>query len=656
MTKQEIIEYLSKLKSPQYNKFPVEVKQFLYDYSTEEIDDLKTLFYMWKQGIKEIPTCQYPNCNKKVRFIKAKRKFTKGCCADHSMKITNLEKYGVENPFQAEEVKEKMKQTNLKKYGVEHPMKSERIKEKMKQTNLKKYGGIGASSKIIREKAKQTNLKKYGVEYAAQTNEFKEKIKQTNLKKYGVEYPMQLNKFKEKMKQTNLKKYGGIGASSKIIREKMKQTTLKKYGVNHTSQTNEFKEKVKQTNLKKYGVIHASQTNEFKEKVKQTNLKKYGVENPMQNEQIREKAKLTNLKKYGVENPTKNEQIKEKVKRSALSNFYYQKSKFFKEKFDVELLTTIDTYNGTKENKYEFKCLKCGTIFTASIINGRIPSCPKCYPKNKSKMEIDLFNSINYPNKIQSDRNILEGKELDIVIPDKKIAIELDGIYWHSESNGKDKYYHLNKTELAEKKGYQLLHFWDIEYQNKKDIVLSIIHSKLGIYANTINSNECEIKEIATPIKDDFLEQNHIKGKDTSKVKLGLFYNDELVSVMTFDYDKQWVLSKFANKINYQIIGGDSKLFDYFVKKYKPQSIITYVDRRYSNKNLYEKLGFKFDGYTEPNDYYIKYGKLYLEKDKLENELDFFDENLTEWENIQLNEYDRIWDCGNYRFNFNLKT
>jgi hypothetical protein len=556
----------SKLKFTYVNKFPFEVRQYLYDYCSET-DDLKILFYMWKQGIKKIPTCQYPNCNNKVKFDVGRNKFNKGCCREHSKKITNLEKYGAENPMQSETIKEKLKQTFIKKYGVKNPMQS----------------------KEIQEKVELTNLKKYGVKNPMQLTQIREKIKQTNLKKYGVKNPMQ----------------------SERIRKKLIQINIKKYGANF----------------------------------------------PFQSKQIREKIKQTNLKKYGVENPMKSERIKRKIYQA---NYTY-KTKILKEQFDLELLNLVEEYNGI-DNEYQFKCLKCGNIFKSDLNNGKIPSCPICNPKLNgiSKIEVDLFKNINYPNKIQSDRELLDGFELDIIIPDKRIAIELNGIYWHSELNGKkDKNYHLIKTIKSEKKGYQLLHFWDVEYQNKKEIVLSIINSKLGIFDKRIYARKCEVKEINVSMKDEFLVYNHLQGKDKSKIRLGLFHNDKLISVMTFTkarYNKNcdWEIIRYSTKLNCQVIGGASKLFDYFVKKYSPQSIVTYADRRYSNGNLYEKLGFKFDGYTKPNYYYIKNDKLYsrieFQKHKLKNKLKIFDENLTEWENMQLNGYDRIWDCGNYRF------
>jgi hypothetical protein len=126
---------------------------------------------------------------------------------------------------------------------------------------------------------------------------------------------------------------------------------------------------------------------------------------------------------------------------------------------------------------------------------------------------------------------------------------------------------------------------------------------------------------------------------------------------MTFGksrYNKayEYELLRFANKCNINVIGGFSKLLKYFITTYSPKSIITYADRRFSNGNVYEKNNFTFLHNSKPNYYYTKYDKhLYsrvvFQKHKLNNKLEVFNSELTEWENMQLNNYDRIWDCGN---------
>ena len=619
MSNEEILEYLehkSSLSNPTPNRFKREAKEFLLNYKDKNkipTDDLKILFYMWANNLKEIPKCQYPNCDKPSRFLKYSEGFSKGCCHEHAVKVANLEKYGVEKPFQSKEIQNKVKKTFNEKYG----------------------------------------------DWITKTEKYKEIMKE----RYGSYHPMKSKEIKDKLKDTLIKKYGGIGASSEIIKEKMKETNLKKYGVETIFQLKEIKEKAHKKLKEKYGSKCPLNNIEVKEKAKNSLMRNYGVDNPAKFKKVQEKIKETNLRKYGVEYPMRNDEVKKKVISTLLKKTFDKKREKCKE-YGIEFLFDINDYIGTKNVKYKFKCLKCGHVFKFSLVNGRFPICPVCNPKkffNKSQMEIELFNSINYSNKIQSDRSILDGLELDIVIPDKKIAIEFNVLFWHSEiGGGKDKDYHFNKTKLAQEKGYQLIHIFEDEWLFKRDIVLSLIHSKLGIFDKRIYARNCEIKELNSNEANEFFDENHLQGADNSKVRLGLFYQNELVSVMTFSKPRfnkkyEWELVRFASKLNYQIIGGASKLLKYFLNYYNPSSIITYADRRYSNGNLYRRLGFEFDGFTSPNfyilkDYIIRENRIKFQKHKLKDKLINFDPDLSAWENMQLNGYDRIWDCGNYRF------
>ena len=155
----------------------------------------------------------------------------------------------------------------------------------------------------------------------------------------------------------------------------------------------------------------------------------------------------------------------------------------------------LEEYNGIKE-KYPWKCVKCRNIFHDSLEDGKIPRCPACYPLNKGSMfEHEIADCIEQHYTIERNNRNITGKELDIFIPDLSLAIECNGIYWHSELNGKDKHYHLNKTISCQEKGIHLIHIWEDQWHNKKDIVLSRINSLLGINER-IPARKCDIIEI----------------------------------------------------------------------------------------------------------------------------------------------------------------
>lgn len=228
--------------------------------------------------------------------------------------------------------------------------------------------------------------------------------------------------------------------------------------------------------------------------------------------------------------------------------------------------------------------------------------------------------------------------------------------------NDENKYYHLNKTKECYNKNINLLHIFENEWDNEvlRNIWKSVINYKLGIVENRIFARKTVVKEINYNI-DEFLINNHLQGKCSSSVKIGLFYNEELVSVMTFGKSRfnknvEWELLRYCNIINTQIIGGASKLFNYFLKTYNPSSIVSYANRRWSNGNLYEKLNFEFDSITEPNYFYFKendnvlHSRIKFQKHKLNNILENFDNTLSETINMYNNGYRKIYDCGNLKY------
>jgi hypothetical protein len=400
----------------------------------------------------------------------------------------------------------------------------------------------------------------------------------------------------------------------------------------------------KETIKLKYGKENISQLYEVKEKKKEKFNKDEASErlklnNPMKNKECVEKAKITNTKKY-------------------LSSINYEFSE-----------PLFESFLGNRYNKsyikYEWKCKKCGNIFEAT--NKNEPLCPKCFLRNISTEEKQIRDIL--PNTITSEYNkrfYYDGKkfhELDIYIPENKLGIELNGIYWHSEVSGnKDKNYHINKLNFLNKEEIFLFQFFDSEWNNKQEIVKSMINNKLNIFTEKIRASKCIIKEVNSEEINSFLNNNHLQGFINSSINIGLFYNNELVSLLNmgksrFDKKHEYEIYRFSNKLNTRIYGSFSKLLKYFINKYNSTSIITYADRRYSEGNLYLKNGFKLLHISKPNYYYTKDHKQLesrnkYQKHKLKDILQKFNPTLTEWDNMQLNDYDRIWDCGNYVFSF----
>lgn len=497
--------------------------------------------------------------------------------------------------------------------------------------------------KNIQKKREETSMKNIGVKYTLQSKEKREQIKQTNLRKYGVEHPQKLESFKEKAIETN----------------------LKKYGVEHHLKLKCQQEKQKQTNLKKYGVENVQQNLEISEKTKITNIKRYGVENPNQTKIVRDKIKESNLEKYGKEYYFLTDEFKKYINTN---NPLRKKSiEYWKGKLNALNVKIGDddftVFNGC-EHHNEYTISKYSLY--SRYKNNSKKICTKCYPPDdgvsiKEKEVKDFIRSLNI-DFIENDRSVLNGKELDVYISKHNLAIEFNGLYWHSELYV-NKNYHLNKTNMCNEQGIQLLHIFEDEWTYKRDVVESIIKSKLGLIDNRIYGRKCVVKEIDNYSCSKFLNNNHIQGAVKTKYKMGLYYNGELVSVMTFQKTRKSIsktensyeLNRFCNKVDTNVIGGASKLLSFFHKKYEPQEIVSFADRRISIGKLYKTLGFDEIHKSKPDYSYFKNNSLIREhrfnyrKDNLRRK-GLFVEGKTEHEICLANNYLRIYDCGKCKF------
>ena len=322
---------------------------------------------------------------------------------------------------------------------------------------------------------------------------------------------------------------------------------------------------------------------------------------------------------------------------------------------------------------YRFKHIPTGETFIDHLACGRLPKYKDptvSIGTSVKEKEIQSFLKEIYSGEIIfNNKKLVKGREIDIFIPEYNVAFEFNGIYWHSELNGKNKEYHLYKTEELERNNTKLIHIFEDEWDNKQEIVKSRIRNILKLNQNKIYARKCIIKEIDNKTKNKFLNDNHIQGEDKSKIKIGLYYNNELVSIMTFGSlrkitgnkakEGEYELIRFCNKLSTTVIGSFSKLFKHFIKLLTPNNIISYADRRWSQGEIYQSNGFNFIHNTQPNYWYMKYHKVRehrykYRKSELPKILSNFDKTKSEWENMKSNGYDRIWDCGSKKYQINF--
>lgn len=288
---------------------------------------------------------------------------------------------------------------------------------------------------------------------------------------------------------------------------------------------------------------------------------------------------------------------------------------------------------------------------------------------NYSRHELDIIDFIASLgiDASQSNRTVLDNKEIDVYVDDYKFGIELNGLYWHSynpmsfpheDAFGKFKVKHLAKTLESSDAGVQLIHITDWEWMNKTDIVKSMIRSKLNV-TDRIYARKCKLVIMTTAEAKSFFNTNHLQGYIASTYYIGLIYEDEIVMAISaghsrFDSNNAIELHRLAAKLNTTVVGGGSKLLKELKRLSGNVQIISYCDRSKSAGQGYLAMGFKFDRVTNPG-YFWTEGNVVISRHKcnhknLQKWLIGYDSTLTEFENMYNAKYRCYWDCGNFVF------
>lgn len=435
--------------------------------------------------------------------------------------------------------------------------------------------------------------------------------------------------YNSRMLQNVLKEYG-IKKDRKKVYEVQKKTLMERDGVENAFQLKASIEKSQQTCFEKYGKKHYSQTDEFKEKNLATRIKRYG-DDPYQREKYRQTCK----EKFGVEN----------------FNYIHFTEKQLRFENDKEYTKQFIIDNGIQSalefsEKSEIKQYASLTLLHKHDLMGMFK-----YKTSQEEKEIQEFlNLLNveFIPHFKMDNN----QEIDIFIPSLNIGIEFNGDIWHCEVF-RDMNYHYNKSEYAlTHYGIFIYHIFGYEWSTIKDKIKNQMKNLLKKNSSVIYARKCSIKEVSNNDKKQFLEDNHLQGNDHSKVYLGLYNNDELVSLMTFSKphntnNNEWELSRFCSKANCNVIGGASKLFKHFVKTYQPKSVISYSDISKTKGSLYETLGFEYTHKSKPSYVWIKSGSMKSRYQTRVKELHNKGFEGTETSIMHSLGYSRLYNCGN---------
>lgn len=419
-----------------------------------------------------------------------------------------------------------------------------------------------------KEKRKASCLEKYGTEFAQQSDVVKDKAAETCFSNLGVKYPSQNADVRKKQLSSFDSHYGKATNPEGFeeLQSKRAKTCREKYGVDWSFQSDNNKEKSRATVLAKYGTTNCMKSPEVKAKQQETVFNKYGVSNVMQSAEIRKHLKDNVSAKYGVDCVFQLDEVRDKIMSTNLVKY------------------GVPWYCMTDDCKQA---------------SGKIIS-----KMNQSFGNLLTLCGIDYEMEFR-----IEKYSFDFRVG--STLVEIDPTFTHNflfnpfdrECPGLPKNYHLTKSQVAQKHGFNCIHVFDWDDWNKVISMLSKNRRKLA-------GRKCNIAVI--DCADDFLNSYHIQGACRGvTVSLGLIYEGELVEVMTFGsprYNKnyQWELLRLCSRSDVSIQGGASKLFKHFIDNYHPESILSYCDISKFTGNVYKELGFSLDCISEPNKVWSK--------------------------------------------------
>lgn len=417
-----------------------------------------------------------------------------------------------------------------------------------------------ACQKCRFKKREEISLKRDGVKNSAQRSDVKAKLSDIDWTIYHND-----------IVNLHEKGYSTANMASKL---QLPHTSLYRYIQSINLETRgDIKNKKEKTSIERYGEDYKQ---EFTERSKKVVMDKYGVENVFC---IKDMVKQGMLQKYGVEHPSQHPESQKKQKESEM------KTKI--ERGQVRI------HKGLTVNQWAEKIGYCKSRFHVLVTKYGFDLAVKMTPKISS-LEVIVSNFLNEQNIKYIRHFAVKNYYSDLYLPDYKIIIETDGLYWHSEAVQPDYLYHVKKRQAYIDAGYTPLFFREDEIENKFEIVKSIILNKLG-KSQKIGARQCEIKEIDRGIGYNFICANHLMGATMQGRYFGLMYSGELICLLCIlrRQGDEYEISRFCPKIGYQIVGGFSKLIKFAQQHISMKKLITFIDLRYGTGDYLTNLGFK---------------------------------------------------------------
>ena len=300
-----------------------------------------------------------------------------------------------------------------------------------------------------------------------------------------------------------------------------------------------------------------------------------------------------------------------------------------------------------------FRCVKCDNVSVKSLIEASSGRCGTCSPAgSQAQVEVERYIRFMGLATSMSDRSVISPYEIDVVIPEKRIGIEYNGLYFHS-ALFKSKNYHSNKSRMCQEVGVRLIHVFEDEWRDKRSICESIIAHKTGMTSKSIGARECEIVTVNAAQKRAFFNETHIDGDVKSSACFGLQDSDgNLVACMSLrrPLHKKFVghleIARYSTSLMTNVVGGLGRLTSAarkYAREVGASKLMTYVDTRWGSGDGYVKSGWQHVA-TTPNRFWWTDGRVRIDRFKIRADAE---QGLTEQQVADLHGVVKIWGCPN---------
>ena len=425
---------------------------------------------------------------------------------------------------------------------------------------------------------------------------------------------------------------------SSSAQDKKKKTCMSKYGVSTPFEAASIQQKVRYTINSVYGVNSTALIPEVKNKQMTTRLNMYGVTHMFKSPAVQEAITDTLMFKYGVSRYSKLELPPNSSPNLENKGWMYDQhinQKKSLSQISVELGVGVN--NMTTVMNYMRKHGVDTQHFSDS------------HGERQVAEYIELLGCVVERN----NRTAISPYELDIYIPSLSLAIEYCGVYWHGQKHKPDISYHKRKYDMCKAAGIRLITLYEDEWLHKQPIVMSKITHIINQSIECVFARRCVVVTVNADDKRIFLNDHHIQGNGPGSITHGLMHDNQLVAVMTWiQAGEIFTLNRYASSV--RVIGGFSKLVKHFQTTHSWSRIVSFADLRWSDGNVYKKMGWTLEKILPPDYAYVVNGrtkhKFAFRHSALNNKLANYDPLLSEWENMKANGYDRIWDCGKLKY------